>query len=302
MAINLKLPRNLDRSSINNLMIHVLDENKRPLDNEVIIDFTTLNFIQPAGVVALDNMIAWLLKRNVNVSFNTYTNVLNNNTPTKYLDDSGFFKKHLRKPLVESAVLRSTTIPLQDVNYEQSHSWLQLTFTPWLAEQLGVKKATLGNIEMCLGEIFNNIKDHSYENIGCIYAQHFPQKKLLTFCIADFGVGIPYNIRKVVSNCSDSEALMYAIEEGFTTKTSPRNLGAGLYTMIKNVVVNLKGSVHINSGYGILDVYSNNGEMVPRPFESAGFYPGTFLEFNIDTAEVEKEDLETEEEEEFEWW
>lgn len=298
--MKLNLPRDLDRTSINGLMINVLDSSKKPLHKKVEIDFTTLKFIQPAGVVALDNMIAWLSKRQVDVSFTYYKNMKDKHNSTKYLDDSGFFKKHLGETLVDNATLRSTTIPLQNVTYEQSHSWLQFTFTPWLATQLGVKKATLGNIEMCLGEIFNNIKDHSSENIGCIYAQHFPQKKLLTFCIADFGVGIPYNIRKIVPDCSDSEALMHAIKEGFTTKTSPRNLGAGLYTMIKNVVIGLKGSVHINSGYGILDVYSDNGKMRIRTLESNGFYPGTFLEFNIDTAEVEKEDLVTEEEE-FEW-
>lgn len=281
-------------------MIALLDENKVPLHDEVVIDFTTLSFIQPAGVVALDNMIAWLLKRGVKVRFNYFTNVQNRNTPTKYLDDSGFFKKYLGHQLVEGASLRSTTIPLQNVTYEESYSWLKNTFTPWLAGQLGVKTVTLGNIEMCLGEIFNNIKDHSYENIGCLYAQHFPQKGIVTFCIADFGVGIPYNVRKVLPEYSDSQALHQAIVEGFTTKTSPRNLGAGLHTMIKNVVVNLKGTVHINSGYGILDTYSNNGDIEVRISESQGFYPGTFLEFNIITAEVMKEDVFTEEEE-FEW-
>ncbi|MET4562159.1 anti-sigma regulatory factor (Ser/Thr protein kinase) [Lysinibacillus parviboronicapiens] len=295
------MPRELDRDRINELMINVLDSEKKPLYKQVELDFTTLKFIQPAGVVALDNMIEWLYKRDVRVDFTYYTNIVDKYHPIKYLDDSGFFEKHLGKRLVKSATLRSTTISLQNVAYEESFSWLQNTFTPWLAQQLGVKKTTLGNIEMCLGEIFNNIKDHSSENIGCLYAQHYPQKKLLTFCIADFGVGIPYNIKRVFPDCSDSEALLHAIEEGFTTKTSPRNLGAGLYTMIKNIVINLKGSVHINSGYGILNVYSDKGAIVTDPFHSDGFYPGTFLEFNINTAEVEKEDLETEEEEEFEW-
>ncbi|MFI2132925.1 ATP-binding protein [Lysinibacillus fusiformis] len=299
--MRIDIPRELDRDSINSLMINVLDKDKHPLYKKVDLDFRTLKFIHPAGVVALDNMIAWLDKRGVEVIFTYYVNITNRNHPIKYLDDSGFFKKHIGKSLVEDVALRSTTIPLLNVAYEESHSWLQNTFTPWLAQQLGVKRATLGNIEMCLGEIFNNIKDHSSENIGCIYAQHFPQKKLLTFCIADFGVGIPYNVKKIIPGCSDSEALLHAIKEGFTTKTSPRNLGAGLYTMIKNIVVNLNGSVHINSGYGILNVYSNKGNLITRAFRSDGFYPGTFLEFNINTAEVEREDLETEEEEEFEW-
>lgn len=296
----LYLPKDLTRKSINKLMIDVLDKDKEPIYKKVTIDFTTLSFIQPAGVVAIDNMISWLHKKDVEVVFRHFTDIHNNKDVTKYLDDSGFFKKYLGECLVEDANLRPTTIPLQNVTYEQSHSWLRNIFTPWLAGQLNVKISTLGNIEMCLGEIFNNIQDHSYENIGCLYAQHFPQKKLLTFCIADFGVGIPYNVRKVHPEYTDSEALKQAIVEGFTTKTSPRNLGAGLYTMIKNVVINLRGSVHINSGYGILDVYSDNGKIKSRASENEGFYPGTFLEFNINTDEVIKEDAFIEEEE-FVW-
>lgn len=299
----LNLPRNIDKTNINKLMVDIIDQNKNPLYTSINFDFTSLNFIRPAGVVTLDNIISWLSKRGVDVKVTYYENITNPKSAIKYLDDSGFFEKYLNKKLVESSSLRRTTIPLQNVTYESSASWLTFDFIPWLAQQLNVKISSLADIETCLGEIFNNIKDHSFENIGCLFAQHFPNEKRLIFCIADFGVGIPHNVRKVEPNLSDEEALTQAIVDGFTTKTSPRNLGAGLHTMLKNVAYNLKGSVHINSGYGILNAFYDNdkGEIGIETCSSTGYYPGTFLEFNINTEIVVEEDALNDEEEEFLW-
>lgn len=299
----LNLPRNIDTNNMNKLMVNIIDEDKNPLYSKINFDFTSLNFIRPAGVVTLDNVISWLRKHKVDVKITYYENMTSPKNAIKYLDDSGFFEKYLSKKLVESAALRSTTIPLQNVTYERSHAWLRLNFIPWLAQQLNVKVSSLADIETCLGEIFNNIKDHSFENIGCLFAQHFPNEKKLTFCIADFGVGIPHNVRKVAPDLNDEEALSQAIVDGFTTKTSPRNLGAGLHTMIKNVAYNLKGSVHINSGYGILNAFYDNDmdDIGIETCSSKGFYPGTFLEFNINTEIVVEEDALNEEEEEFVW-
>lgn len=299
----LKLPKNIDKTNMNKLMVNIIDQDKNPLYTSINFDFTSLRFIRPAGVVTLDNVISWLSKRDVDVKVTYYQGITNPKLAIKYLDDSGFFEKYLKIKLVESASLRSTTIPLQNITYESSAGWLSFNFIPWLAQQLNVKVSSLADIETCLGEIFNNIKDHSFEKTGCLFAQHFPKEKKLTICIADFGVGIPHNIRKVKSGLSDEEALSLAIVDGFTTKTSPRNLGAGLHTMIKNVAYNLKGSVHINSGYGILDaIYDDNRNGFDiATSSSTGYYPGTFLEFNINTEIVIEEDALNEEEEEFLW-
>jgi len=153
---------------------------------------------------------------------------------------------------------------------------------------------------MCLGEIFNNIKDHSSENIGSIYAQHYPNKNLLIFSIADFGVGIPQNIRKINNELSDEEALGFAIIEGVTSMTSPRNLGAGLHTLIKNVVNSNKSAVHIHSGYGILNALAGHDKVDVETTSSTGYYPGTFLDISIDTSIIIEED-QFEDEEEFVW-
>lgn len=294
------LPRILDRNYINNLMADVVGVDFKPIHSELKFDFSNLTFIKPSGITTLGNLFEWLVK------YETQTTILLPNEfggqwcPIKYLDDSEFFFRFTGRKLLETSRVRPTTIPLQRVTYENSHQWLQVTFTPWLAQRLGVKIATLGNIEMCLGEIFNNIIDHSTENIGCIFAQHFPNINRVVISIADFGIGIPENIRRINSELDDAQALELAIEEGVTSQTSPRNMGAGLHTLIQNVVRNTEGSVNIHSGFGILNSINGNDSIEITSDLVDGYYPGTFLEVNIDTNAVLEED-QFEIEEEFVW-
>ncbi|MFD1206615.1 ATP-binding protein [Sporosarcina contaminans] len=299
--MDITLPYRLDRNCINDLMSNVINDNKLPKSEKITFDFSQLGFIEPAGITTLGNLFEWLLKMGTDTSIRIPEVFgLAKWCPIEYLDDSEFFLTYTGKKLKESSRVRSTTIPLQKVTYENSHHWLSVSFIPWLAMCLDVKISTLGNIEMCMGEIFNNIVDHSSENIGCIYAQHFPSKNKVTISIADFGIGIPENIRRINPAADDAAALEMAIEQGVSSRTTPRNMGAGLHTLISNVVKGLNGTVNIHSGYGILQTYLGDDKIELSSKVSSGFYPGTFLDINIDT-EILLEEDKYEEEEEFVW-
>ena len=193
-----KLPSRLDRENVNLLMSLVInDNNRKPKSDKLVFDFENLSFIEPAGVTSLGNLFEWLIKNDCSASILYPENFgINKFCPIKYLDDSGFFERYVGEKLNKCSSVRQTTIPLQNVTYDKSYSWKTNHFIPWLSRQINVKKQTLANIDVCLGEIFNNIRDHSFEKIGCIYAQHYPNKNKLTFSISDFGVGIPHNVRK----------------------------------------------------------------------------------------------------------
>lgn len=287
----IELPRRLDRTSVNELMSLVIDEDRKPKSKELIFDFSQLGFIEPAGITSLGNLFEWLeIKKHEATIFYPKEFGHKRHCPIKYLDDSGFFLKHLGYLLDESSRVRPTTIQLQNITYDNSYSWLKGKFIPWLSEQIKVKEKTLASIDICIGEIFNNIRDHSFEKIGCIYAQHFPNKNILTFSISDFGVGIPHNIRKVKTELNDAEALELSVQEGFTTGSTKRNLGAGLHTLIMSVVNKSKGSIHIHSGFGILNANYVNDSIKITTSLSSGYYPGTFLDVNIDTSIIIEED------------
>ncbi|WP_275185171.1 hypothetical protein [Bradyrhizobium sp. CSA112] len=62
----------------------------------LVLDFKRLNFIQPAGVIFLSNLIWWLHRHGTSVQL---INTKRNAEALRYLDDSRFFEQHCRKKL-----------------------------------------------------------------------------------------------------------------------------------------------------------------------------------------------------------
>lgn len=288
------IPSKLNSTTMHLLLSKVITPDLVPVDQEIILDFTNLNFIEPVGVTILGNLAQWLMKRNVSVIVQWPTNYPQ---AISYLDDSLFFQYYIGKKINQNATQRSTTIPLQFVTYQDSYQWLDNKLVTWLASRLNLTRASLGDIKVCFQEIFNNINDHSRENIGCFFAQHYPNKNTVNIAISDFGIGIPSNVQKFVPGMTDSMAIKKATEQGFSTKSNPGNRGAGLDVLIRNVVKNNQGWVYIHSNHGILECKrGHNNDIVLEPIDIYGFYPGTLFEIVLRTDTIEHL-----EEEEFEW-
>lgn len=293
------LPARFERTTMYQLIEQVIDTNLQPKGSEIVFNFNSLGFIEPVGVTVLSNLIEWLFKREVKVFFRSPNrNFLNNkNCSISYLDDSLFFKRYVGVPKFQLASPRATTIPLETVSYHESHQWLSKTMF-WLSNRLQITTQSLVNIKVCFEEIFNNIYDHSSEKIGCVFAQHYPYLNTVRIAISDFGVGIPVNVRQIHPWINDGEALRAATIQGFTTKSTPKNRGAGLDTLIYNVVNNNKGNVYIHSNYGILNCAYTGTGIALIPENVSGFYPGTLFDIVLRTDTIENIDNS---EEEFEW-
>jgi hypothetical protein len=83
------------------------------------LDFQNLNFIRPAGVVFLSNLLWWLEQQGTQVHLiNAERDAL------RYLDDSLFFEQHCGGKVWENSSPRDTTIPLQRIAHSHSHDWL----------------------------------------------------------------------------------------------------------------------------------------------------------------------------------
>lgn len=170
-------------------------------------------------------------------------------------------------------------------------------FPRWIAAKVGMSEASFASIKLCMEEIFNNIIDHSGEKVGCVFAQHYPKKNQVMLSITDFGVGIPVNVRKVKPDLSDSEAIAQAAIEGFTTKSTVRNQGAGLDILTRYVVVKNRGSIHVHSLKESFQCIHAASGARPMHREVKSSYPGTLVQitFNTDFLELIAE------KEEFEW-
>ncbi|HRP69199.1 MAG TPA: hypothetical protein PLY93_06685 [Turneriella sp.] len=164
-----------------------------------------------------------------------------------------------------------------------------------------MNKSSIASILMSLGEIFINIKDHSGQKIGSIFAQHYPKMNRIQIAISDFGVGIPETVKRRFVAANDNEAILKAVEYGFSTQSTPQNRGVGLTTLISNVVKNNMGSMAIHSGRGAIQFELTNKEISAKSILTKAnfqqFYPGTLFSVILRTDTIEK----LADEEEFAW-
>jgi len=214
------IPSKFDITSVYPFLSNVLRQDNSPISDNMIFDFTDLKFIEPVAVTALSNIIEWLKLNQVRIKINVNVN----NSAIRYLDDSGFFEYFANRKIREFARLRSTTMPLEFINSENSYEWVNNRFAMWLTSILQISKSSIGNILMSIGEIFINISDHSEVGIGCFFAQHYPNMHEVQVSISDFGIGIPRKVRNFDPTIkNDTEALKKAIEYGFSTQSTPQN-------------------------------------------------------------------------------
>lgn len=297
--LNITIPRNLNTHTVTDFLSQVITPDLTPVATEIEFDMTKIGFIEPGGVVALTNLINWLNKHQVSSTFfinQTKQNIGTDNYKSMlYLADCHFFKKQFKNDFFKTPKIRNTTLPISDISVQQFYSWCENELIPFLKKSTQKWDAEFSNIRIATEEIFNNIKDHSTEEIGCVFAQFYPRKHEIKIAFSDFGIGIPSSLSKIYPNKKHSELLKLSIKEGTSTKSTPRNRGAGLGNIVNSITANDIGNVQLISNRAKMDT---RGADITYT-EMSSFYPGTFFNLTIDVSN--KNLYYVEEEEEFEW-
>lgn len=296
--IVVKLPISFTVNTMYPFIDKAIDEQCDAKCTKIYFDFSTLNFIEPVGIVVLSNLIQYFHKLDVKVLFRGHNISSKANI---YLDDVGFFQHYIKKSVFNLNNLRTTAIPLELVANQDATKFLYFKLMPWISSQVGLSEDSLSAIRTSIEEIFHNIRDHSGAGIGCVFAQHFPRLNTIELAISDFGRGIPELVRTQIPNLSDTDALRRACEEGFTTKSNVRNRGAGLTNIMRYITQKNSGTVLISSGKAqISAVRSNLVEPKLTARAADGFYPGTLVRAILRTDTFERV-IEDAEREIFEW-
>ena len=251
---------------------------------EIHIDFSTLRFIRATGIVFLSNFVRWMALCGCRVYF---ASTACNSDAVRFLDDAQFFRHHTGSKINHAATVRQTTQPLVEISNDKVHSWLDLTLIPWIATRLSMSRASFSDYKTCISELFNNIKDHTANPIGSIFAQHYPKLNRVSVSVGDWGIGIPATVRTKAPTLTDSDAIRQAVVEGFSAKTQPNNRGAGLSLLLDKVVGQNGGDVTIYSGRGIVRFEPAGTFIQYHTFPETGFCPGTTLEINLRTDTIE---------------
>ncbi|MDB5735597.1 MAG: putative CheA signal transduction histidine kinase [Alphaproteobacteria bacterium] len=290
MSLQVPLPWTLNADTMHSLLGAAIYQGA-PIDNHVQLDFYRVNFVEPAGVVILSNLIEWLRKRGVIVE---YINADTQRRGVEYLDDTGLFATYWGASLSQFAKLRGTTFPFRALQCANSHQWLDGNIFPWLQARLNIRRSSLYGFQACVREIFNNIIDHSEEDVGCMHVQLLPNIHRMKIAISDFGIGIPTEVRRAVPGLSEPAAIARATQEGFSSKGG-KNRGAGLSYLVDIIVKNNNGWLGIYSGNGA--VTFNHVTRFPNVRLMAGSYPGTLISMIFRTDDLandsdeESEDL-----------
>jgi len=261
----------------------------------VELDFSRLSFVDPAGAVTLANAVDYLRS----LGFTPIAKLPLPGTPTvTYLRDWRFFKFLDDPHATDLTPGRDSTFPLSRVAHTNTFDLLKNRFTPWLGKSLSISAGSLEQLRSCLGELFNNIEDHSGVSTGFFFAQHVPDIQRVRIALADFGVGIPEKVRSKIPHLNDGAALAKAFEEGFSTKSTPRNRGAGLDWLKRYAVETNGGSVSVASHFGRLRAKPHADSAKFIPTMGRVFFPGVLYYISLRTDMIEPVE---ETREELEW-
>lgn len=297
-SAKMTLPKTLNMLSMHAVLDFFIDPSGDARHRHFEIDFSKLQFVDPTGVVVLSNLIEYLRRCGAG---GTLIGLYHwNSDAICYLDDSGFFSRYNLKPLRDHATARRTSMPLRLVEHIRAQEFLRFDLIPWMAFQLGTTAEALATVSVCVQEILQNVADHSGVGVGCVHAQFFADRQVVEVAVSDFGLGIPYNVRRVLPDLNDTDALKKACQEGFTTKSNVHNRGAGLPTLIKYLAKHNRGAVWISSGSGNISATHSEGTTKLTGRSKRSNYPGTLVLLRLKSSAIEA--LATDvEPERFEW-
>jgi hypothetical protein len=145
-------------------------------------------------------------------------------------------------------------------------------------------------ISYMVGELAQNIIDHSQSPQGLIHAQYYPNKNYMDLCIADWGKGIfqSYIDSGKFKPKDNVEALEYAVK-GRSTKNIPESRGFGLSTSRDMLVNGLGGRFFVLSGDTFFLELPNEAEKL---VQTKGLdYKGCYVALRIPTQGAEKFDF-----------
>lgn len=228
----------------------------------VIFDFSDCQFLRPNAISFLGG-IARLVEsqgRTIHFDFSTAPDkvlaILRHNNFAHYFGHPGFFGPGRSVPYREDRADPNQQISLKDniISY-LSNDWLGHS---WVHISPRLRNAIVGVV----WEIYDNAFEHANSSIG-VYScgQYFPRLRVLQLAVADFGIGIPENVRCYLHSqgvpvppgvrLPAAVCLRWAFQKGASTKKLATATGRGLGLKL------LKDFVNVN--HGALEIYSHDG-------------------------------------------
>ena len=199
--------------------------------HDIVFDFDTAiapDKIKPFHLVTLACLIHFLIDLKMNVFISK-----NNQDVFQYIyKDLGFSeywrggKNYVEAPTHESVFnLWRITEPEKDLYAKRVEEYLRRTY---------FTNKDLSVVSVGLVEAYYNVFDHAHAKGNAFsLIQYDKETSILHVAVSDFGIGIAQSVSdfdKDITN--DKDAILKALEDNFTVKSTDRNKGMGLSIII----------------------------------------------------------------------
>ena len=255
---------------------------------ELLVDFTALQRVSPAGLVALSAFMARRMGKHLM-------------TKVAGLEDCG-----IRHYLQRMNLLQLCDWELGDESFRRHDStgrFVPLQRITHQVEDLGAQIASCiapngedyehpnaGLYDAAwylITELANNVQQHS-RGIGFVAAQTTPSDAYVRIAIADSGCGIPASLIDAgfpwAQDLPDEDIIEQALAPRVSSKGQPSNEGVGL-TLSARLVELMGGSMLIASGGGSV-IRKINSAPKKDQFASGNRYPGTLIAISFRRSEA----------------
>lgn len=240
---------------------------------EVSFDFSRCWFLQPNAVVFLGGLARVIGHRGGKARFLV-----------------GTMKDPVRVNLLQNgfghamgateAPWQGNSIPYREYFTEDEDAIVQDLRQHWLGRGwINVSPALANEVVGQMWELFANAFEHSDTRVG-VYScgQYFKNRRILTLAVADFGVGIPSNVRLHLGQpeLSAADALRWAFLRGHSTSSRSGPRGVGL-DLLKELVRKTNGTMLVYSHDGRARI-DQRGETYEN---SEPFFEGTLVQIRL---------------------
>ena len=259
----------------------IIDEIEKSLDAEDIIDFSKTSFVSPTFLLPL---MVFAKNHRKAIHFSNITPYMQH----LYFGD-GLSPDRMRNTefiaymegYAEKTFIPIINFPAVDCKEVEKNSILS-TVESIITRQVGLTSNVNIGLKYMIGEIVDNITQHSQSERGYILAQSYPRKKYLDICIANNGITLLGSYQKLQNNeiLSDMEAIQ-AANRGISTKNLPNaeNRGYGIITSRNMLVNGLNGQYIMISGNAMCIHDRNVDQFIALPDDI--YWKGTIVAFRI---------------------
>ena len=240
---------------------------------DVSFDFSGCGFLQPIAVVFLGGLARVIGHRGGKARFLSGTMI---GRVRVNLMQNGF--AHALG--AETAPWQGNSIPYREYFTQDENGIAHDLRQNWLGRGwISISTALANEVVGQMWEIFANAFEHSDTPVG-VYScgQYFKNRRVLTLAVADFGVGIPSNVRFHLGrpDLSAADALRWAFQRGTSTSTRTGPRGVGL-DLLKELVRTNNGAMLVYSHDGRASI-DHRGETYEN---SQPFFEGTLVQIRL---------------------